>query len=294
MKTKGRYIVGMAVGFSAGLLGWSLLELVLSLQHLFPGYRYILLASGALTGASLSAVLASMEGILHKNITKIHKEWLLGLVWGAIGGTIGAFAGQLLFNWILPEGLMPESFRYPYYIARIISWGLMGAFIGTAEGLRARSGTKITAGLISGISAGVVGGTLVETGMLLFPGDSWLKLPGFLIIGMGTALLNILIEEKNSAGVFRMLNGSEKGRKYLLNQKKISLGSSRHNDIIIKGDPGLPATVAVLRRRRREVFIENRDREAPLSVNDRTVDQTALKYEDVIQVGKIKFLYEVR
>ena len=42
----------MAIGFSAGLLGWALLELVLSIQSRLPGYRSVLLLSGAVTGAA--------------------------------------------------------------------------------------------------------------------------------------------------------------------------------------------------------------------------------------------------
>ena len=294
MKTRGKYIVGMAIGFSAGILGWSLLELVLSLQTRLSGYRMVLLLSGGVTGAALSAVLASMEGILHKNIVKMRREWLWGLLWGAAGGIIGAFSGQFVFTQILPEGLFMDVYQVPYYIARIISWGILGAFIGTAEGLRARSGSKILAGLASGILAGIVGGSLVETGMIFFPADSWLKLPGFLIIGLGTALLNLIIEEKRSFGALRVLNGAQKGRKYLLNQKHISIGSGKNNDIIITGDDSLPDTAAVVSRKRKIVSIKGDADAMKIRINDSDVTESSLKYEDVIGLGKIQFLFEVR
>ncbi|OQY35029.1 MAG: hypothetical protein B6241_02595 [Spirochaetaceae bacterium 4572_59] len=294
MKTKGKNIVGMAIGFSAGLLGWALLELVLSVQHLLPGYRTVLILSGAVTGAAMCAVLASIEGILHKNISKMKREWIWGLIWGAIGGSVGAFMGQFLFVLILPEGFMPDVYRLPYYIARIISWGIMGAFIGTAEGLRARSGIKISAGLISGISAGVLGGFLVESGMMLYPRESWLKLPGFLIIGLGTALLNILIEEKKSSGVFRVLNGAQKGRKYLLNQKRITIGSGKNNDIVIQGDTAIPKTAVLIVRKGKETSVIRQSPNFEMHVNDQSTNEYQLKYEDVIAIGKIQFLYEVR
>ena len=294
MKTKGKYVVGGAIGFSAGILGWALLELVLSLQVFLPGYRAVLLLSGAVTGAALSSVLASMEGILHKNIIKMRREWLWGILWGGLGGVVGAFAGQLVFVLILPEGLFTEVYRLPYYIARIISWAVLGAFIGTAEGLRARSSSKIMAGLISGITAGGFGGFLVESGMLLYPRDSWLKLPGFLIIGLGTALLNLVIEEKRAAGVLRVLNGSQKGRKYLLNQRKITIGGGKNNDIIIQGDDKMPQTAAVISRKGRETVISSHAEMMDIRLNDKTVGESRLKYEDVIGIGKIQFLYEVR
>jgi hypothetical protein len=294
MKTKGRYIVGIAIGFSAGLLGWALLELILSIQHILPGYRAVLLLSGAVTGAAFSSVLASIEGILHKNIVKMRREWIWGILWGAAGGIAGAFIGQFLFILILPEGFMPEVYQLPYYIARIISWGIMGAFIGTAEGLRARSGIKISAGFVSGITAGIVGGFLVESGMLLFPQDSWLKLPGFLIIGLGTALLNILIEDKKSAGVLRVLNGPHKGRKYLLNQKRITIGNNKNNDVVIHGDISMPGNAVLIEKRGRDVFAVRQSRDCDMRVNDKNAAEYRLKYEDVIGIGKIQFLYEVR
>ncbi len=294
MKTRGKYVVGMALGFSAGILGWSLLELVLSLQTYLSGYRMVLLLSGAVTGAALSAVLASMEGILHKNIIKMRREWLWGLLWGAVGGILGAFAGQMVFTMILPEGLFMDVYQVPYYIARIISWGILGAFIGTAEGMRARSGSKVMAGLLSGILAGLIGGSIVETGMVFFPSDSWLKLPGFLIIGLGTALLNLIIEEKRSYGSFRVLNGPQKGRKYLLNQRNITVGAGKSNDIIINGDDTLPESVAVISRKRKVVSIRRNSDSMKIRINDSEVSESPLKYEDVIGLGKIQFLYEVR
>ena len=224
----------------------------------------------------------------------MRREWLWGILWGALGGIVGAFIGQFLFILILPEGFLPESYRTPYYIARIISWGVVGAFIGTAEGLRARSGIKISAGLISGVTAGVLGGSLVETGMLLYPQDSWLKMPGFLIIGLGTALLNILIEEKKSAGVLRVLNGNQKGRKYLLNQRRISIGSGRNNDIVIQGDSNVPEMAALIVRKGKVSSVVSQSHNFEMRVNDQAATEYPLKYEDVIGIGKIQFLYEVR
>ena len=294
MKTKGKYVVGMVLGFSAGILGWSLLELVLSLQTYLNGYRMVLLLSGGITGAALSAVLASMEGILHKNIVKMRREWVWGLLWGAAGGILGAFVGQMVFSMILPEGLFMDIYQVPYYIARIVSWGILGAFIGTAEGIRARSGSKVLAGLLSGILAGLIGGSIVETGMVFFPADSWLKLPGFLIIGLGTALLNLLIEGKRSYGSFRVLNGPQKGRKYLLNQKNITIGSGKNNDIIISGDDSLPDSTAVISKKRKVISIRRNSDSMKIRINDLEVSECPLKYEDIIGLGKIQFLFEVR
>ncbi|MDA3958235.1 FHA domain-containing protein [Oceanispirochaeta sp.] len=292
MNSGGRYIVSLCIGLASALLGWSVLELILSLQNYFPGYTMLLLATGGLTGACMTAVMASIEGILHKNTVKIHKEWTLGFIWGLAGGMLGAMGGQILFNMILPDNLMPESYIYPYYAARIVSWAFLGAFIGTAEGIRSRSSQKITAGLISGILAGLIGGSIVETAMLLFPQDSWLKLPGFMIMGIGTAVLTIFIEEKTSPGVFRVLNGSSKGRKYLLNQRKITLGSRHICDITLQGDEKIPPLAVILKRKGKELVLESNGG-FPIFINDEGKHKAILKYEDVIKIGNLKFLYEV-
>jgi uncharacterized membrane protein len=292
MNSSGRYVVALCMGLSAALLGWSVLELILSLQNYFPGYTLLLLATGGLTGAVMTAVMASIEGILHKNTVKIHKEWSLGFLWGLAGGMIGALGGQFLFTLILPSTLMPESYIYPYYGARIVSWAFLGAFIGTAEGIRSRSNQKLTAGLISGILAGLVGGSIVETAMLFFPQDSWLKLPGFMIMGIGTAVLTIFIEEKTSPGVFRVLNGVSKGRKYLLNQRKVTLGSKHSCDISLQGDEKIPDLAVILKRKGKEMTLESKEGFS-VSVNDEVTHKTTLKYEDVVKIGNLKFLYEV-
>jgi len=292
MNSGGRYIVALCMGMASALLGWSVLELILSLQNHFPGYTFLLLATGGLTGGAMTAVMASIEGILHKNTVKIHKEWTLGFLWGLAGGMLGAIGGQFLFNLVLPDSIMPESYIYPYYIARIIGWTFLGAFIGTAEGTRSRSSQKIYAGLISGVLAGLAGGAIVETAMIFFPQDSWLKLPGFMIMGIGTAVLTIFIEEKTSPGVFRVLNGASKGRKYLLNQRKITLGSRHICDITLQGDSKIPDLAVILKRQGKEVVLENCNG-FPVFVNDESREKTVLRYEDVIKIGDSKFLYEV-
>ena len=293
MNSGGRYVVSLCMGLAAALLGWAVLELVLSFKGLFPTYRLLLFASGGFTAAAMTAVLASLEGILHKDTVKIHKEWSLGLVWGFAGGVLGAVLGQMIFLLILPENMMPESHVYPFYAARIISWSIMGAFIGTAEGLRSRSGLKIQAGLISGILAGLLGGSIVETAMMFFPDDSWLKLPGFIVLGIGTAVLTIFIEEKSAPGVFRVLNGSSKGRKYLLNQRRIVLGSRSSCDISISGSDKIPAAAVLLKRKGKEIILSP-IKDFPVFINDDSCKEQTLKYEDVIKVGDVKFMYEVK
>jgi len=293
MNANGRYIVSLCMGLAAAVLGWSVQELTLSLQKYYPSYTALLIISGGLTGAVLTAVIASIEGILHKNTVKIHKEWSLGLLWGFAGGLLGALGGQYLFNLILPDSLMPESHIYPYYGARIVSWALMGAFIGTAEGIRSRSSQKIQAGIISGLLGGLIGGAIVETAMLFYPADSWLQLPGFMILGIGTALLTVLIEEKTSPGVLRVLNGGSKGRKYLLNQRKITVGARNSCDIALVGNKKVPEVALLLKRRGKELFLEAKEG-APVFVNDDSCSSCILKYEDVIKIADVKFMYEVK
>ncbi|MBF9017642.1 MULTISPECIES: FHA domain-containing protein [unclassified Oceanispirochaeta] len=293
MNSSGRYIVSLCMGLTAAILGWSVLELILSLQESFPSYTVLLLATGGLSTAAMTAVIASIEGILHKNSSKINREWTMGLVWGFAGGMIGAIAGQFFFNLILPDSVLPESYRNSYFAARIISWAIMGMFIGTAEGLRARSSQKIQAGIIAGLTGGIAGGAIVEGAMLFFPADSWLKLPGFMIMTMGTALLTILIEVKTSPGVFRVLNGTSKGRKYLINQKRTRMGSHPGCDISISGSDKVPGIAVSLKRKGMEIILQAENNFRVL-VNDDYVENCSLKYDDVIKIGNSKFLYEVR
>ncbi|MDC7240107.1 MAG: FHA domain-containing protein [Spirochaetales bacterium] len=293
MNSGGRYVVSLCMGLTAGLFGWSVLELILSLQDHFPTYTAVLLVSGGLTAAVMTAVIASLEGILHKSTSKINREWSMGLVWGLAGGMIGAFFGQFLFSAILPDTVMPENYKYPYFAARTISWTVMGIFIGTAEGLRARSMQKFQAGLISGALGGFVGGALVEMALLFFPGDSWLKLPGFIIMGMGTAVLTIAIEIYTSPGVLRVLNGGSKGRKYMINQKKTRVGAHQGCDITLQGGSDIPPVAVTFQRKGRELVMQAEEGFHAL-VNDDPIDNRTLKYEDVIKIGNTKFMYEVK
>lgn len=293
MNSTGRYVVSLCLGLTAAILGWSILELILSLQERFPSYAILLLTTGGLSTAAMTAVIASMEGILHKDGAKIRTEWTMGLIWGLAGGMIGAIFGQFFFNLLLPDTAMVDSYRYSYFIARIISWAIMGMFIGTAEGLRARSVQKIQAGIIAGLAGGIAGGAIVEAAMLFFPTDSWLKLPGFMIMTMGTALLTILIEIKTSPGVFRVLNGSSKGRKYLINQKKTRIGSLNSCDISIKGSEKIPPLAVTLKRKGKELMLHTENKFRVL-VNDDFIENCTLKYDDVIKIGDSKFLFEVR
>jgi hypothetical protein len=294
MSTLARRLILLGLGLLAGAAVWPAAELILFFQGGFASYLSFLAVLGAITGALMGGFLGMAEGITSRVKARIPAGILWGALAGCLGGAVGLLAGQAAL-WLI-AGLALRSYRnfqtVVLPVSRAIGWAVLGIFVGVGEGLRAGSPRKAAVGMLGGLLGGLVGGFVLEYGRLLFPGLSYLRLAGFLILGLAIGALYGTIERGLAYGVLRLLTGALKGKEFLLNQRRMRIGTSRRNEIALAAYEGLAERQAQLRIRRGEVILSNLEPKVPVLVNEQKVQEQKLKYGDVIRIGPAKFFYK--
>ncbi len=285
MTESGKIGLYTGIGVIGGLAAFALVGLVSLMKEAFGSYLLFNIVMGACFGLAIGAVLGSAEGIVHGNKKKILTGLLYGTLTGIAGGIVGVFLGQsLLMRFSRNLGDVPMGISA---LIHALCWMIMGMFVSLGEGIRSRSGYKLTYGIIGGLTGGLLGGFLLE---ILTS-----RLAGLIILGGAITFFYALMEKNFSRGVLRVLNGSMKGRKLALNQKHLTLGHGNRNDLALTGYGGIEEKChAVITVNSDGVFIEPFSYRYDLFVNDEKTQKSKLKYEDVIRIGEARFLYEVK
>ncbi len=288
-----RRLIISALGLIAGLTAWPAMELMVSLQERFPSILLFTAVSGAVFGLLFGAIFSTAEGIISAVPRRIYVAALVGAGVGVAGGAAGLLVGQgALF---LAGELMFSAGRdvgpaiQP--LTRAIGWSVLGLSIGAAEGIRARSGLKIAVGVAGGFVGGLLGGAALEYVRILLPSTSFARLAGLLIFGIALAAAYAIAEKRLSHGTLRVLNGKNKGREVILNQRRIVIGASPRSDVVLNDYLDIAERHARITVDRRDLFIEPSGKGALVKVNDILVSRVMLKNEDVIQVGSAKLIY---
>jgi hypothetical protein len=285
MTESGKIGLYTGIGALGGLAAFALVGLVSILKESFGSYLMFNIVMGACFGLAIGAVLGSAEGIVHGNKQKILSGLLYGTLTGIAGGIVGVFLGQsLLLRFARTLGEVPLVITA---LIQALCWMIMGMFVSLGEGIRSRSGMKLTYGILGGLTGGLLGGFILE--MLTS------RLVGLIVLGASITFFYALMEKNFSRGVLRVLNGAMKGKKLALNQRKLTLGLGDGNDLAIHGYKGVEEKChAVITVESDGVLLEPFSHRYDVFVNDEKVQKARLKYEDVIRIGEARFLYEVK
>ncbi|SIP92811.1 Inner membrane component of T3SS domain-containing protein [Alkalispirochaeta americana] len=277
-----RRLIYLAMGVLAGVALWPLVELMLLLQRFFPAYLVFSIASGLLFGAVMGAFFGMIDGIVAARLRRIMTGAGLGGAIGAVGGALGFVLGQGVLFFLSDPG------RGGLIVSRLAGWSLLGVCVGASEGIRRRSWLRTGMGVSGGILGGLLGGIALE----------FLARPlGFVLYGFLVAGFYSLIEGRQSRGVFRLLNGQNKGKEFILNQRRLGIGSWSGSDILLQGYSGTAPRHAELRQKGGDLYLKALvpPEEGTTKRNDRPLDQETspvlLKFDDVLQIGSAKFLF---
>ncbi len=280
-----------------GLLGalalWPCLLALQYRQQAFPGYLLFSLAQGVTLGLVFGAFFGSFEGVVVSSRPKAFKGLLFGAGFGALSGAAGVMAGQL-FLFAAGSALWhTESARngVGLAIASGVAWTIVGLFLALTEGFRARSARKILVGLAGGVAGGLAGGAALSAVSWFFPGNPLALLAGLAAFGLSISLAWSLFENRFSSGALMLLNGPFKGKEYHVLSRRMKIGSGSGCDIVLKGYPEVEELHATLRLSGGKVLVEAEKAGARLLVNDEPPAGRSLKPEDVLAVGKAKFIY---
>ena len=286
-------IVMAALGLLGALMLWPLLLTIQRLQVHFPGYLVFSLVQGVCLGTVFGALFGSCEGIVVSSRVKAFRGALFGALFGAAAGAAGTTAGQLF---LFPAGqsvFRAGSLRMGAGLAAAngVAWVIIGTFLAMTEGLRSRSPRKLLVGLIGGFLGGLSGGAALSALQLLRPEGRYSLLAALGIFGFSLSLFYSLLENRFQAGTLKLLNGPLKGKEYPLVGRKTLAGADAACDIVLKGYPGVQGVHGVFSLEKGRVYLRSAAAGAAVQVNDGPATEAALRPEDVVALGKAKFLY---
>jgi len=288
MKKMSKNAIIIILGFIGGMASWPILELVLTKQSAFNNYLLFFITATLIPGLFLGLFMGCGEGILNKSLSRTVKGALVGLLVGSAGGILGGFAGQFLLSTIIQY--FPESSTALLIIARTFGWALVGIFVGLTEGIRSGSVRKMLLGLCGGFLGGAIGGLILEILSDYFS-SSYPRLAGLILMGTMISLFYTFFDKKFSFGVIRVLNGSQAGKKYRINQKTMDLGSGNRTMIFSDYDDVNDKEIEI-KVDRGVITVIDENSGNHLYVNEKATNKTQLKYGDVIKAGSVKLLLE--
>lgn len=288
MKKISKNTIIIVLGLIGGMASWPLLELVLSKQSSFSNYLLFFITATLIPGFFLGLFMGCGEGILNKSLSRTIKGALIGLLAGSAGGILGGFAGQLLLSSMIQY--FPKSTSTLLVSTRTAGWALVGIFVGLSEGIRSRSFRKMLLGASGGLLGGAVGGLLLEI-LSRYLDSSFPRLAGLVLMGTMISVFYTFFDKKFSFGVIRVLNGSQAGKKYRINQRSMDLGSGNRTMIFTDYD-GVNDKEIEIKVDKGVITVIDEKIENNLYVNEKATNKTQLKYGDVIKAGSVKLLLE--
>jgi len=287
-----RRLILTTLGILAGLAAWPLTELALAMQVNFPSYFTFSLTLGALFGMMMGGFFGSGQGIGVGSSTRFRAGLIQGAVVGLFGGIIGFIVGQGALLGVGEIFVSRKSFTaIGYPLSRAVGWSCLGMCIGVIEGIRTRSFRLVRIGMAGGWIGGLLGGLAVEYLHIYVTSMMVARLAGMLILGLLIGFCYGLVEQRLSFGTLKMLNGKFKGKEYLINFSRTRLGRGSKADIRLEPYDDVAELHAEVRVRRGIMHLRGLSESAPVFVNDGAIVETQLKYEDVIRVGKAKFIF---
>ncbi len=282
------------IGIIGGMLAWPLAEVLISFQGNFPSLLIFGIIIGGVVGLVIGGCFGMNEGILSHSSAKLKGGLIMGIIIGAVGGAVGVISGiQVGLFMGTSFFFAPASFKtVGYPIARALGWAAFGIFIGVVEGIRSKSFAKIKNGIIGGFIGGFLGGIVFEYSLKLFvPDVLYARLLGFIVLGLFIGIFYGFVENKLARASFYLLNGRYKGKEYLLNQRQMTIGRDEQADMSLADYRQVSAKHASLHSKKDKIILKDKNSKMGTYINDKKVNEAALKNGDVIRVGEAQFLF---
>lgn len=244
----------------------------------------------------MGAYFGSLEGLTQSIPKKIFSGMRRGILIGGLGGVVGFFLGQAFLLYLGDVFLhtAKELRQWGVPFSKVISWMVLGIFLGAIEGVRSFKIQKIKAGVIGGAVGGFFGGVALEFLPILLPGLAFADLMGLCLLGMMIGLSFGLVEDQFSTAVLRVLNGPFKGKEYLLVARSSLIGQAMKAEICLAGYLKIAPKEARIDTKKGQVFLRALMQPSKIKVNDLPLTDAPLAPEDIIQMGNAKMIFYYR
>jgi hypothetical protein len=188
----------LLVGLTGGLVGFSVIELVVASQFLSAVNHLlnIIVVIGAF-GICLGAVMGAAEGFFKKDMDRLDYGLKDGAKIGLVSGMVSGLIAQFVFSAILSSiSLARYTFLWStahlnsslaqIMFARTIGWCVLGLLTGLSYGIKEKTWRGMKSGLMGGTIGGAISGLLFDPlSSAIHIGEGTLgRLIGFSILGM--------------------------------------------------------------------------------------------------------------
>ncbi len=237
---------------------------------------------GLLAGAGIGAALGAVDGALGRRWLTMLLGIARGAGIGAIGGVVGLAIGEGLF--LVTQG---------GFVGRAIGWGLLGAIVGTSEGIATRAVRKISYGIIGGALGGILGGALFEAitqfALNNSPDPSQAQNlaagVGLVLVGACIGSLIALVEIVLVNAYFKIVRGKQEGKDFNLVKPRMTIGRDDGNDIPLYDAEVDARGAAVVLLSGKNVNIESKDGRAALLGRSREQQSKPIHGSETLQDG---------
>jgi len=272
------------LGAMGGLIGWQASNMIgLS----FWSNLYLSeIVVGGLIGLSIGALIGLAEGFFTRNLLQILKSGLFSGGLGFLGGAVGLPVAEGLFQF-LGAGAW----------SRAIGWAIFGLLIGGAFGIT--SGNQAWKPALGGGIGGFLGGSILENVRDLITDPLVAKAIGLTALGASIGIFIALIVLLLSRAWLEVISGKMKGSEFVLdnfikkNGPSAFLGSSPLKSDIVLPDPDIAPQHALLKGEDSHFTLKDLSLSGTF-INDKKIEQTKLRVNQVIKIGNTELVYHER
>ena len=296
-------------GLTAGMLAWVILEpsapKTIDSRSFSTWEQTFLIVLSGLIAVAICAVSGMQQG----SWKHVARQTGLGLIFGVIGGMVGASFGgelaQLLMPSVHPElgtTLLPVAMAW-----RTLALAPIGCCIGLGIGAAGLSLNRTIQGGIGGLLAGAAAGLAFDPlsatiGKLILVSEG--RTSGEVggparalyaaLLGFGIGLFIGIAERVMRSAWVRLHVGRNEGREWAIDRPQMSIGRSELADIPLHGDPGIAPIHAYIAKQGDGYILADAGTPTGTYLNGQRIMQAPLAHGNWIQVGGLSLEFLMR
>jgi pSer/pThr/pTyr-binding forkhead associated (FHA) protein len=314
----GQIFLQAFLGALAGLLTWVFVEPSFPDNPVDPKWGTVeaifILTLGGLVGLAVGTARGMRQG------GKVHllRHAGVGLLFGAIGATLGASIGGVLKDAIFPGVTFRGSDSIVAEIpARVIALAPIGLFLGAAIGAGGMTLKRITVGATGGLIGGALGGMLfdpvsaavgpflltIKGGQSVTQGDvpvitgeigEVARALYAILLGGAVGLFIGIVERITRTAWVRLMLGRNEGKEWIVDGPQTFLGRSESAHVPLFGDPNVAPMHACIVRQGDAYLLMDGGSPMGTGLNGQRVGQAPLYDGAQIQVGSHSLVFMLK
>jgi len=249
---------------------------------------------GMIFGICVGFAMALVDGISGGSKRKFLKSLAWGVGYGALGGLLGIFFGQLFFGALYISNSSSFSVYLWDVAIRAIGWAFIGFFLGAVQGIPSTSIKIGWHGAVGGFIGGFLGGILVEICPFILPptiGNPSVtgRGIGMIVTGASIGFFIGLIQNLMMEAWVRVFQGKNEGREFIVSKIRTTLGRDELSDIGLFGDRAVAPLHAVIERNTSGRYVlKDFGTAIGTLVNGKEITKHVLRDGELIEIGTIE------